>query len=75
MWTERLEDDPIDYRITKSGMLIIARTGHTVMEIGGKKAAALIPRLGTSDESDQQLLARATGNYRRGNERRASRGH
>lgn len=70
-----LEDDPFDYRITKSGMLIVARNGRTVMEIGGKKAAELIPKLGISDDSDQQLLARATGNYRRGNERRASRRH
>lgn len=75
MSTVGLEDDPFDYRITKSGMLIIARNGRTVIEIGGKKAAALIPKLGASDESDQQLLARATGNYRRGNERRASRGY
>lgn len=34
--TLSLEDDPFDYRITKSGMLIIARNGRTVMEIGGK---------------------------------------
>ena len=39
------------------------------MELGGKKAAALIPKLGRSHESDQQLLARVTGNYRHGNER------
>lgn len=72
-WKVGLEDDPFVYRITKSGLLIIARNGHTVMEIGGKKAAALIPKLGTSEESDQQLLARATGNYRHGNERQSKR--
>lgn len=63
-----LEDDPFGYRITKSGMLLISRRGRTVMELGGKKAAALIPRLGRSADEDQQLLARVTGNYRRGNE-------
>ncbi|WP_231446899.1 hypothetical protein [Brevibacterium zhoupengii] len=73
--TLSLEDDPFDYRITKSGMLIIARNGRTVVEIGGKKAAALIPKLGVSEDSDQQLLARATGNYRRGNERHVNRPH
>ena len=41
------------------------------MELGGKKAAALIPKLGRNDDTDQQLLARATGNYRHGNERRS----
>ncbi|WP_210605229.1 hypothetical protein [Brevibacterium oceani] len=68
-----LEDAPFEYQITKSGMLLIRRGGYTVMELGGKKAASLIPRLGRSDDSDQQLLARATGNYRHGNERRSRR--
>jgi hypothetical protein len=53
-----LEDDSFDYQITKSGVLLIRRGGHTVMELGGKKAAALIPRLGRGEDSDQQLLAR-----------------
>lgn len=70
-----LEDDPFDYRITKSGMLIITRGGRTVMELGGKKASALISKLGASDESDQQLLARITGNYGHGNERQVNKPH
>ena len=64
-----IEDDPFDYQVTKSRVLIIRRGGRAVMELGGKKAAALIPKLGRSDEADQQLLARVTGNYRRGNEK------
>ncbi|MDN5658020.1 hypothetical protein [Brevibacterium sandarakinum] len=75
MVTLGLEDDPFDYRITKSGMLIILRAGRIVMELGGRTAAALIPKLGRSDVSDQQLLARATGNYRHGNERHVNRPH
>lgn len=67
-----LDDDPFDYQITKSGVLLIRRGGRTVTELGGKKAAALIPRLGRDADTDQQLLARATGNYRRGNERRSN---
>ncbi|WP_169252025.1 hypothetical protein [Brevibacterium sp. 'Marine'] len=68
-----LEGDPFDYQVTKSGVLLIRRGGRNVMELGGKKAAALIPKLGRDDESDQQLLARATGNYRHGNERQPGR--
>lgn len=75
MATLSIDEDPFDYRTTKSGMLIIGRGGRTVMELGGKKAAALIPKLGRSDEADQQLLARATGNYRRGNERQTNHQH
>ena len=68
-----IEDDPFDYRITKSGLIIIARGGRTVLELGGKQAEALIARLGAGDVADQHLLARATGNYRRGNERSSTR--
>ena len=68
-----LDDDPFDYQITKSGVLLIRRGGRTVMELGGKKASALIPRLGRDADTDQQLLARVTGNYRHGNERRSQR--
>lgn len=66
-----LEDDPFEYQVTKSGVLLIRRGGRTIMELGGKKAAALIPKLGRDDNADQQLLARATGNYRHGNERQS----
>ena len=68
-----LEDDPFEYQVTKSGVLLIRRGGRTIMELGGKKAAALIPKLGRDDNADQQLLARATGNYRHGNERQSGR--
>ena len=68
-----LDDDPFDYRITKFGMIIIGRGGRTVMELGGKQAATLIPKLGAGDAADQQLLARVTGNYRRGSERQSAR--
>lgn len=66
-----LEDDPFDYQITKSGLLLIRRGGRVVMELGGKKAAALIPKLGRDADTDQHLLARATGHYRHGNERQS----
>ncbi|UZD63498.1 hypothetical protein [Brevibacterium sp. JSBI002] len=64
-----LEDDPFDYQVTKSGVLLIRRGGRTVMQLGGRRAGALIPKLGRDDDTDQQLLARATGNYRHGNKR------
>ncbi|MGO0603530.1 hypothetical protein [Brevibacterium linens] len=48
-----LEDDPFDYQVTKSGILFIRRGGRTVMELGGRKAAALIPKLGRDDDTDQ----------------------
>lgn len=47
----------------------ITRGGKLVTVVGGADARRLLARLGASDESDQALLQRATGNYKRGNER------
>lgn len=48
-----LEDDPFDYQVTKAAILLIRRGGRTVVELGGKKAAALIPKLGQDDDTEQ----------------------
>jgi hypothetical protein len=65
-----LEDDPFDWRVTKDGQLLVSRGGRLVTTVRGAAAAKLHGRLqhATADET-QQLLARATGNYKRGNER------
>jgi hypothetical protein len=68
--TDPLADDPFAYRVTKDGRVLIDRGGRRVTVVAGAAAAALIAKLETADDaSTQQLLARATGNYRRGNER------
>ena len=65
-----LADDPFSYRITKDGRVLIDRGGRTVTVVAGKAARQLTSKLdGASATASQQLLARATGNYRRGNER------
>ncbi len=65
-----LADDPFDYRVTKSGEVRITRGGRVVTVLGGAAGARLAARLGVDPIQDQLLLAKATGNYRRGNERR-----
>ena len=66
----RLIADPFDYRVTKQGGLIVSRGGRAVMTVGGRDAARLVAVLQRADESVvQHLLARASGNYGRGNER------
>ena len=67
-----LDDDPFDYRITQDGRVLVSRGGRRVVTVGGRDADRLIALLGEDDSLDQALLARATGNYRRGNERRGS---
>ncbi|MBL8931920.1 MAG: hypothetical protein JNL54_17505 [Kineosporiaceae bacterium] len=61
--------EPFDHRITKDGKVLISRGGRLVVTLAGAKAARVIALLGRDEDSDQQVLARATGNYRRGNER------
>ena len=66
----RLATDPFEYRITKQGGVLVLRGGRAVMTVGGGNAARLVAALQRADESHaQHLLARASGNYRRGNER------
>ena len=64
-----LDDDPFSYRITKDGRILISRGNRLVVTVAGSAADRLGGMLGRDDDADQQLLARATGNYRRGNER------
>jgi hypothetical protein len=66
----RLVADPFDYRVTKRGGVMVSRAGRVVLTVGGTDAARLVVALQRADDSQvQHLLARATGNYRRGNER------
>jgi len=65
-----LEDDPFNWQLTKNGQLLVSRAGRVVTTIRGQAAAKLQARLDqATEEQAQHLLARATGNYKRGNER------
>jgi hypothetical protein len=67
----RLVSDPFDYRIAKDGAVIVSRGGRPVTMVGGSDAGRLAAALQRADDSTTQLLlARITGNYKRGNERR-----
>lgn len=69
-----LEDDPFDWTVTHAGQVRVFRGGRLVVVVAGTAADRLSAQLETaSPEQAQQLLARATGNYRRGNERRPHR--
>lgn len=68
-------EDPFDYQITKGGQVLISRGGRRVAVVAGARAARLLAALESAaangDEAAAQLaLAKVTGNYKRGNERR-----
>lgn len=58
LWTRR-----------KSGDVVITHHGRTATTLRGQKAVEFLDEVG--DDQDQELMARLTGNYRRGNERQA----
>lgn len=64
-----LADNPFDWQVTKAGKLIISRGGKQVMIVPANKAEAILARLGVDHDTDQQVMARVTGQYRMGNER------
>jgi hypothetical protein len=67
----RLEDHPFDYQITKDKRILISFHGKVVTILAGLQAQKLITHLINEDEEQIQLvLARATGNFKHGNERR-----
>jgi hypothetical protein len=56
----------------KSGEVAISRGGRVVTTLRGARAAAFLARVaGASDAEAQHAMARATGQYARGNERLA----
>lgn len=64
-------EDPFSYQVTKAGQVLVSRGGRQVAVVAGAKAIRLIALLSSADADEIQLaLAKATGNYKRGNERR-----
>ena len=58
------------YRETKAGEVHIDWQGRTVTTLRGTRAASFLARAdGADEEARQKLLRRATGNFKRGNER------
>ncbi|MDI2132886.1 hypothetical protein [Yinghuangia seranimata] len=68
----RLTTDPFDHRVTKDGRVLVSRGGRVVVTVAGPAADRLVAAIDAAEDDTavQHLLARATGNYRRGNERR-----
>ena len=58
-----------DYKATGDGKVFISWRHRHVVTLTGHKASTFLYRISGADEAQAQLLmARATGNFRRGNE-------
>ena len=59
-----------DYRTTKDGKVFISHEGRDVTTLRGGDAARFLDRVRDAGEDEAQLaMAKATGNFKRGNER------
>jgi hypothetical protein len=59
------------FKSTAAGLLLVYWRGKHVRTYAGHKAAAILSALADSESDDevQLVLARVTGNFKRGNER------
>jgi hypothetical protein len=67
----RLDESPFMYRVTKSGVVFIDYEGRQVKVLKGKDADRFLEKVKmTESEKELQLMmAKITGNFKRGNER------
>ncbi len=66
--------DPEGFRhqTRKNGDIVIFHHGKAAGVLRGDKAAAFLVELAEEGADDQSVMARLTGNYKRGNERVAA---
>lgn len=65
-----LENSPYEYRRLKDGRVVISWRGRQAVVLKGRNAATFLARILDLDPSGQQLvMAKATGNFKRGNEK------
>lgn len=62
--------DSFSYRATKDGIVFVSWHGRHVTTLKGQEAQRFLARVADATEAQAQLLmAKVTGNFKRGNER------
>ena len=70
-----IDDGAFEHRRRKGGTIIVSYYGRPVTTLRDGEAAKFAARVeGLDDREAQLLMARVTGNFKRGNERRSSPG-
>ncbi|MGE7690421.1 hypothetical protein ACQKMI_14595 [Lysinibacillus sp. NPDC097214] len=68
----RLSEEPFAYQITKKGTVVIDNEGKQIKIVKDREAERLIARIKEVEDNQtavQLLLAKITGNFKRGNEK------
>lgn len=69
----RLEEKPFSYQETKDHNVFIDYYGKQVKILKGKEAEKFLNRIRTAESeiAEQLIMAKITGNFKRGNERKS----
>jgi len=66
----RLDEEVFTYRQTKDNKVLIYWMGKQVTILSGKQAEKFLARIANAEFKEAQLImAKATGNFKRGNEK------
>ncbi|MET3728419.1 phenylalanine-4-hydroxylase [Fictibacillus halophilus] len=68
----RLEEKPFSYRETKDHSVFLDYYGKQVKILKGKEAEKFLDKINAADSdlAKQLIMAKVTGNFKRGNERK-----
>jgi len=65
-----LDEEVFSYRVTKDVKVFISYEGKVVTTLSGKKADEFTTKISGAEGKDAQLvMAKVTGNFKRGNEK------
>ncbi len=68
----KLETNPFSFRVTKDNKVFIHWNGKQVMALKGSAAEKFLAAItGADDQQAQLIMAKATGQFKHGNEKRA----
>lgn len=67
----RLDESPFSYRISKDNTIFLDYENRQVKILKGKEATKFLERMEAAkdDKAEQLIMAKITGNFKRGNER------
>lgn len=67
----RLEENPFTFRVNKDNRVFIDYYGKQIKILKGKEAERFLERINSAESSKdtQLIMAKITGNFKRGNER------
>ena len=68
---QRLDEAPFNYRVTKNNTVLIDYKGKQIKILKGKDAEKILEKIKIAEDeiAVQLILAKITGNFKRGNER------